>query len=231
MNYAGIRIKREDRSPCIPGMDVVINGRKAGWLAHKDTLDIRVSPGLHLVQVGLVSTSTLEPMAGIVVSLPERSTAIIVGGAEKRPWLISASAYYYIEAKNFINKILETQACIELEDRTLYELILEERRNGTKNSTLEQYFEEAQSFRQRNRTNTTEDKQDQNTKDRHPDKAYHEIIGAYATLGLEPNASEDEIKQAYRQLVLIHHPDKGGNPKSFARIQSAYEIIASLRKD
>lgn len=42
----------------------------------------------------------------------------------------------------------------------------------------------------------------------------------YKVLGIAPNASETEIKKAYRQLALRYHPDKqSGNPTSAQRLQ------------
>lgn len=47
----------------------------------------------------------------------------------------------------------------------------------------------------------------------------------YRTLGLEPNASEEEVKKAYRKLAMKHHPDRGGDEAEFKKIKEAYEAI------
>lgn len=60
----------------------------------------------------------------------------------------------------------------------------------------------------------------------------------YAVLQLSPNASPEEVKQAYRRLALQHHPDKcRGSPEEvaqaetlFARIALAYEILGDEQR-
>lgn len=47
-------------------------------------------------------------------------------------------------------------------------------------------------------------------------------------LGVEPNATMDEVKTAYRSKANIHHPDKGGTTEDFSRIQRAYENARQL---
>lgn len=52
----------------------------------------------------------------------------------------------------------------------------------------------------------------------------------YLVLGLKDDASEDDIKKAYRQLALKHHPDKNPGDKAaeekFKEIASAYEVLS-----
>lgn len=48
----------------------------------------------------------------------------------------------------------------------------------------------------------------------------------YEELGLTPDCSFDEIKQQYRILARIHHPDMGGDAEKFKKIKLAYEVLS-----
>jgi len=52
----------------------------------------------------------------------------------------------------------------------------------------------------------------------------------YGTLGLNRNASEDEIKKAYRKLAMKYHPDRGGDQNKFKEISTAYEALSDPEK-
>jgi len=56
----------------------------------------------------------------------------------------------------------------------------------------------------------------------------------YQILGVSRNASEKEIKQAYRRLARKHHPDLNPGDKSaeakFKEINAAYEVLSSPEK-
>lgn len=61
------------------------------------------------------------------------------------------------------------------------------------------------------------------------------FLDHYAVLGIEPTANTNEIKRAYRQLALKHHPDKaapGSKPDSskFIGVLAAYEILVDDSK-
>ena len=48
---------------------------------------------------------------------------------------------------------------------------------------------------------------------------------AYQVLGLEPNASKEEIRKAYKDLMTKIHPDHGGNDYLAARLNEAKDIL------
>lgn len=55
----------------------------------------------------------------------------------------------------------------------------------------------------------------------------------YETLGINKNASADEIKQAYRKLAKMYHPDLNHEPgaaEKFKEVQEAYDILSDSEK-
>jgi molecular chaperone DnaJ len=56
----------------------------------------------------------------------------------------------------------------------------------------------------------------------------------YSVLGVEKNASEADIKKAYRKKAHEHHPDKNpgnaGAEKKFKEVQEAYDVLSNPQK-
>ncbi len=55
----------------------------------------------------------------------------------------------------------------------------------------------------------------------------------YGTLGVDKNASADEIKSAYRKLAKKYHPDMNKEPgaeQKFKDINEAYEVLGDENK-
>ncbi|KAF2036505.1 DnaJ-domain-containing protein, partial [Setomelanomma holmii] len=62
------------------------------------------------------------------------------------------------------------------------------------------------------------------------------VIDPYEVLGLETEATADDVKKAYRKLALIHHPDKAAANekdaanKKFQEIAFAYAVLSDERR-
>lgn len=52
----------------------------------------------------------------------------------------------------------------------------------------------------------------------------------YEILNLAKDASDDEIKKAFRKVAIEHHPDRGGDEAKFKEANEAYEVLKDPAK-
>lgn len=52
----------------------------------------------------------------------------------------------------------------------------------------------------------------------------------YDLLGISKNATDADIKKAFRKQAMVHHPDKGGDPEMFKLISKAHEVLSNPEK-
>jgi molecular chaperone DnaJ len=48
----------------------------------------------------------------------------------------------------------------------------------------------------------------------------------YEVLGIEPGATPEDVKRAYRRKAREHHPDAGGDEERFKEVTRAYEVLS-----
>ena len=53
------------------------------------------------------------------------------------------------------------------------------------------------------------------------------LFNPYVVLGISESATPDQIKAAYRSLVISHHPDTGGDQDTYVQIVKAYQSLTN----
>ena len=58
-----------------------------------------------------------------------------------------------------------------------------------------------------------------------PGRGAARLKKALAFMSLPPYASESQVRSRYRELLRLNHPDKGGTPDQFRRVQACYKFL------
>jgi len=56
-----------------------------------------------------------------------------------------------------------------------------------------------------------------------------DALDPFSILGVKPNATEEEVKAAYRRKAAEVHPDKGGSHEDAVKVNAAFEAIRRFK--
>jgi len=54
-------------------------------------------------------------------------------------------------------------------------------------------------------------------------------IDPFEILGVEPNATKDEVTKAYKKKAWDAHPDRGGSNQEMMKVNAAFEAISRVK--
>jgi len=54
-------------------------------------------------------------------------------------------------------------------------------------------------------------------------------LDPFEILGVDPNATKDEVKQAFKKKAWKAHPDHGGTNEDMMKVNAAFEAISRVR--
>lgn len=55
-------------------------------------------------------------------------------------------------------------------------------------------------------------------------------MNPYELLGVKPTCTTDQVRNAYKEKAMVHHPDRGGNAVTWSNIQKAYDILSDPQR-
>ena len=61
------------------------------------------------------------------------------------------------------------------------------------------------------------------------DMAYDESLDPYKILGVEQDATKEDIVKSFRKKAWKAHPDRGGSNEEMVKVNAAYEAIRQFR--
>lgn len=60
--------------------------------------------------------------------------------------------------------------------------------------------------------------------------AIYRVASPFEVLDIDPDASEADLRRAYRERIIKAHPDHGGSTAEFQRVRAAYEAAKAGRE-
>ncbi len=215
---SGLRVTRIDRAPATGPLHVVINGKTLAALVHNTSLELTVAPGELLLEI---LASGINPVFQVLAIAPGCTGQVRIG-RRRCLGLMDSSHYLHVE-----------RPVLGLPDRTLHPLNLSAR-------TALQWLQEKRALGEvlspaQLTYLHTHLPPNRHNKDRMRHSSIPSLaeLGAFAALGLDPGAGEEEVRQAYRLLKGLHASDPGRSSETLQRLDEAFRLAleALVRRD
>ncbi|KAM0787366.1 hypothetical protein ACM66B_003452 [Microbotryomycetes sp. NB124-2] len=223
------------------GLSLYYTGNQAQAIAHMQSA-LRNDPDFTLARTMLKQIRLLESLkdagneafkAGRLeeaIAKYTEAAAVDEDNDSFKATLMSNRATAYLKMKNFDQALADCNTCLELDEsyfkayrtRARTYLALEQYEDAVRD--MEKAYELAPSGSNDERAlkNEVEDAQQKLKRSKMKDH--------YKVLGVHSEATEVEIKKAYRKQSLLHHPDKGGSEEKFKEIGLAYAILSDPQR-
>ncbi|MFN9631605.1 MAG: hypothetical protein ACK59A_15460 [Cyanobacteriota bacterium] len=207
---SGLRVTRIDKAPAAGLLEVSVNGFALGGLPHHGTLELTVGSGELLLELlGSGSVPVFQ-----VLDIAPGCTANVRIGRRRGLGLVNPSHYLHVE-----------RPLLGLPDRTLHPLNLsaqsalgwlqEKRALGEVMSPAQLTYLQ---------TRLAVPAAGQPPRGAAPAVPSLAQLGAFAALGLDSEAREAEVREAYRLLKGIHSTPGAGSTETLRRLEEAFQV-------
>ena len=197
---SGLRVSRIDKVPGQGPLLLLVNGVAVGSLRNRNLFELTVGSGDILLEV-IVGRIPLYAL----LEAAEGCTARVQLGRRRNLGLAEASHYLQVEPM-----------VVGLPDRTRFPL------NLGALSALE-WLTSVQLTYLKSRLMAAEE-----APPCLADVPSLRELGAFAALGLDTDAEEADVREAFRLLISIHTPETGGPNETMQRLEEAFRIAMAV---
>ncbi|MEB3195014.1 MAG: hypothetical protein VKO19_07835 [Cyanobacteriota bacterium] len=207
---SGLRVSRIDKVPGQGPLELLVNGVAVGRLANRSSFELTVGAGDILLEV-IVGRQPLAALLDVAVGC----TARVQIGRRRNLGITEASHFLHVEPM-----------VVGLPDRTRFPL------NLSALSALEWLQQKRAMAEALSGVQLTYLQSRLLAAEEAPpspaDVPSLRELGAFAALGLDTDATEADVRGAFRLLLSIHTPETGGPNETMQRLEEAYRMAMAV---
>lgn len=209
---SGLRLTRIDKVPAAGLLHLAVNGIGIGGLLHQAGLELTVGSGEVLLEILSGSTPVFQ-----VLAIAPGCTARVRVGRRCSLGLMDPSHYLHVE-RPVLGLPDRTRHPLNLSAHSALEWLQEKRALG-------EVLTPAQTTYLHTHLPSARPASPQHQRGTVPSLAE---LGAFAALGLDTEASEAEVREAYRLLKSIHGVTAGRSSETLLRLEEAFRVALAV---